>query len=206
MVYFLSDNEALSTFWRLTSFLLRDRFTSYLTSELKIFLSINSIPLTDPSTLWETCKSYCRGLIISFMASRNRQRTKHVQLLQCNLAELEKKYLSAPRSDIVDDLTATRAALNNLLFHKAEYSLKFARQRLYESGDKPGKYLANLVKRRSASQTIVSVVGTSGIRYLDTKSINSKFAQFYSNLYSSEQPDDASDLMHSFFLRSDTVF
>lgn len=61
------------------------------------------------------------------------------------------------------------------------------------------KCLANIVKKKLASQTIVSVVGTSGSRYLDTKSLNSEFALFYSNLYNLEQPDNAFDLMHSFF-------
>lgn len=107
--------------------------------------------------------------------------------------------MSAPNPDILKDLSETRAALNNLLINDAEYSLKFARQKIYESGDKPGKYLASLVKKRSASQTILS----SGSRYLDTKSIKSEFALFYANLYTSEQPDNAFDLMHSFFLKPD---
>lgn len=200
MVYNVTNSTTLSKFFRLPSSLLKDdRFISYLSSELKIFFSINAESADNPGILWETCKAYCRGLVISFMASRKRQRLEYIQQLQYNLTDMERRHSSAPDPELLKEITATRAALNTLLIQKAEYSLKFAKQKLYESGDKPGKYLANLVKKRSAAQTIVSVVGSDGSRYLDTKSINVEFTTFYSNLYKSEQPHNALDLMHSFF-------
>lgn len=48
--------------------------------------------------------------------------------------------------DLLKELSA-RAALNTFLIQDSEQSLNFARQKLYEFGDKPGKYSANLVKK-----------------------------------------------------------
>ena len=53
-------------------------------------------------------------------------------------------------------------ALNTFLIQDSKQSLKFARQR--EFGDKPGRYLANLVKMREDSQNIVSITDSDGVR------------------------------------------
>ena len=71
--------------------------------------------------------------------------------------------------------------------------------RNYEFGDKPGRYLTNLVKKGADSQNIVSITDSNGVRLFDTRTINKQFASFYSNLYSSEQPDNALTLMPQFF-------
>lgn len=73
-----------------------------------------------------------------------------------------------------------------------------ARQKLYKSGDKPGRYLANIVKKRADSQNIVSITYSNGVRSFDTRTINKHFASFYSNLYSSKQPYNALTLMCQF--------
>ncbi len=62
-----------------------------------------------------------------------------------------------------------------------------------------GKYLSSLSKKRTNSQTIVSVLDHNGVRSLESKTINREFTLFYSNLYKSEQPDNALALMHTFF-------
>lgn len=119
--------------------------------ELKIFYSINSLSSDNPSLLpslfWETCKAFSRGLIMSFVASKRRRRNEQHKLLESRLADLDKHYISSPSSNSLKKLMATCAVLNTLLIQNSEYSLKVARQRLYEHEDKPGRYLAKLVKR-----------------------------------------------------------
>ena len=200
LVYSFTGDRALSRHWRFHPYLLRDsRFISYFTSEFKIFYSINSSSTDNPSILWETCKIFSRGLIMSFVASKKRRKNEQRKLLESKLTELEKSHLSSPSPDLLKELLSARAALNTFLIQDSEQSFKFARQRLYEFGDKPGKYLANLVKRRADSQNIVSIMDSDGVRSFDTKTIKKHFLSFYSNLYSSEQPDNALSLMHHFF-------
>ena len=136
---------------------------------------------------------------MSFVASKRHRKSEQCKNLETRLAHLKKHHISSSSPDLLKELTATRTALNTLLIQDSELSLKFARQKRYEFGDKPNKYLANLVKKREDSQTIVSITDSNGFRVFDTKTINEKFALFYSNLYTSEQPDKALALMHLLF-------
>lgn len=43
-----------------------------------------------------------------------------------------------------------------------------ARQKLYEFGDNPERYLASLVKKRADSRNIVSIADSNGPRLFDT--------------------------------------
>lgn len=200
LVYSLSEDRAMSKSWRFQPFLLKDdKFISYFNSEFKIFYSINSSSMDNPSVLWETCKVYSRGLIMSFVASKRRRKNEQSKSLESKLTELEKQHKLSPNPELLKEIITTRTALNTLLIQDSEFSLRFARQKLYEAGDKPGRYLANLVKKRADSQTIVSIIESNGVRSFDTKTINNQFALFYTNLYKSEQPDNALYLTRQFF-------
>lgn len=52
---------------------------------------------------------------------------------------------------LLREISAVGSTLDNLLTQDEETKLKFTRQRLYEHGNKPRKYLAYLVKRKSQS-------------------------------------------------------
>lgn len=70
----LDIESAKSKCWRFDTRLLKDdKFISYLKSEFKIFLSINSQSTNDPSLLWETAKAYIRGIIIAYSALKKKR-------------------------------------------------------------------------------------------------------------------------------------
>ncbi len=52
--------------------------------------------------------------------------------------DLENTFINTPSRVLRKELDAARSALNQILTRKAESSLLFARQRLYEYGNKPG--------------------------------------------------------------------
>ncbi len=71
----LDIESAKSKHWRFVTRLLKDdKFISYLKSEFRIFLSINSQSTNNPSLLWETTKAYIRGLIIAYSASKKKKK------------------------------------------------------------------------------------------------------------------------------------
>ena len=79
--------------WRLNTVILKDNtFTSYFSTEFKAFLSINSQSTDNPSLLWETCKAYARGQIISFSATKRRQNLERQRSLEAKLSDKEKAY------------------------------------------------------------------------------------------------------------------
>lgn len=70
----LKNPPQKSRSWRMDTSILKDiKFTSYITSEFRLFLSVNSPSSSNPSLLWKTSKVYARGLIISYTASKRHQ-------------------------------------------------------------------------------------------------------------------------------------
>ena len=67
--------------------------------------------------------------------------------------------------------------------------MRFVRQKLYEHGDKPGKYLAYLAKKRADSQSIATITDSDGNHLYENKLISDAFKKFYTNLYASELPN-----------------
>ncbi len=54
--------------WRLDTLIFKDNdFTSYLSTEFKSILCINSDSTDNPLLLWETRKAFARGLIMSYL-------------------------------------------------------------------------------------------------------------------------------------------
>lgn len=66
---------------------------------------------------------------------------------------------------------------------EAEKSLLFCKQKMYEYGNKPSRYLANLVREKTQSRAIPTVKDHLGNRLHRNKDINTTF---YENLYKSE--------------------
>ena len=77
-------------------------------------------------------------------------------------------------------------ALESLLTKKAEKSMFFMRQRMYEFANKPNRYLANLLRNRTSAQNISYIRDSTGVRNYDNKIINDAFQKFYKQIYSSQ--------------------
>lgn len=190
--------------WRMDTSILKDhKFISYFNAEFRHFLDINSPSVNDSSLLWETSKAYARGLIISYTATKRRKNMEQQTLLEKRLSMSEKEYFKKSTAAKLKEITAIRSTLDSLLTKKAGEKLGYAKQRLFEHGDKPGRYLANLSKKKRASQMIESILDESGACSSDPKIINAAFRNFYTNLYQSEQTNNSETLMDAFFSELD---
>lgn len=65
----------------------------------------------------------------------------------------ERAYVDSPSTTLLWEIPAVRSTLDSLLVQDEENKLRFARQRFYEYGDKPGKYLAYLTKKNPSRIT-----------------------------------------------------
>lgn len=92
-----TEKQCSSNSWRFNSHLLSDpNFISYFKSEFNIFYEINKTPDITPSILWETCKVYARGLIISYVRSKQHKSLEAQRKLEGTLVDLEKTYAKCP--------------------------------------------------------------------------------------------------------------
>lgn len=189
-----------SRHWRLNTVILKDEnFVNYFSGEFKAFLAVNTPSAKNASVLWETCKAYARGLIISYSASKNHQRQEKQKSLESELTDKEKLYITSPSPTLWEEITTLRSALNCLLTRHAEKKMKYIKQRFYEHGDKPGKCLAYYVKKRAESLTIAAVTDKDGHKVYENKLINDCFKRFYTELYTSNKAPEDERLMNKFF-------
>lgn len=196
----LKNPVTQSRHWRLNPFILNDQqFISHFVEEFKSFFSINLATTKDSSLLWETSKAYSRAIIISYMSTKRRRQAEQREILESKLKRAETEY--AKRSSLLKlkEITALRSALDSLLTKEAESKIRSAKQKIFEHGDKVGKYLAYLTKKKSDSQTISSIADDNGKLFFDSVTINNTFRTFYEKLYKSETHSDASKLMEEFF-------
>ena len=63
-----------------------------------------------------------------------------------NISEMD--YVKKPTAAKLREIIRIFSILDSLLTKKAGEKLGYAKQRLFEHGDKPGRYLANLTKKR----------------------------------------------------------
>lgn len=87
----------------------------------------------------------------------------------------ERAYVDSPNPALLQEISAVRSTLDNLLMQDEETKLRFTRQRFYEHGNKPGKYLAYLTRKRAESQSIAAVCDAQNNRIYDNMLINDTF-------------------------------
>lgn len=105
--------------WRFNMSLLKDnKFISYFNSEFKIFWSINSESIDDPSLLWETCKAYIRGLAISYSITKKRKQVEKQERLELELKRATEDHVNDASPANLEKLTIIRACLDALLSHR----------------------------------------------------------------------------------------
>lgn len=125
-------------------------------------MATNNTPGISPSLLWETAKVFMRESIISYSAAHKKDTIRRQLELEHLIQDLENKFKGSQSKHNLKNLEAARSALNQLLTSKAEASILFARQRLYEHGNKPGLLLARLAKGRNAINSISSLRDSNG--------------------------------------------
>uniref|UniRef100_A0A8C5EMP2 Endonuclease/exonuclease/phosphatase domain-containing protein n=1 Tax=Gouania willdenowi TaxID=441366 RepID=A0A8C5EMP2_GOUWI len=145
--------------WHFDSSILYDKkFASFFVEEFKQFFSINAASTDNPSLLWETSKAYSRGLITSYTKSKRRRQTEQRIILESKLKKAEQDYLIKSSNGKLKEISALRSALDCLLTNEAERKMRFAKQKLYEHGDKPGRYLAYLTKKKDQKSSLDSPI------------------------------------------------
>uniref|UniRef100_A0A3Q3G8L9 Reverse transcriptase domain-containing protein n=1 Tax=Kryptolebias marmoratus TaxID=37003 RepID=A0A3Q3G8L9_KRYMA len=198
--YTVKNAKTQSNHWRLNPSILKDeKFVEYFRTEFKQFLAINSPSASSPSLLWDTAKAFSRGLILSYMCSKKRRIAEQQNILERKLKLAEEEYIKKPSQSKLGELNAIRCSLNTILTQNATDKVKFAKQRLFEHGDKPGRYLSYLTRARKSSQSIASISDQKGSCSTNPEKINAIFFDFYKNLYQSEQCDNSQSSMETFF-------
>ena len=169
--------------WRMNASLLNDKdFVTFVNSELKKYLELNTSPEISPLILWDCAKAYMRGCIISFASARRKRRESRRQELEKSIGDLERQHKRTPNMTLLNTLTQARRDLNNHLSEKVEGNLRFTNQKYYEFGNRASRLLA-LRLRKQQSSNMVQKLKSGSSTLTKPDEISNSFADFYRTLY-----------------------
>lgn len=171
---------------RFNSSLLADEsFVSFAADQIYFFLSVNKSDKVSDSIVWEALKAYMRGQIISYDANKRRLSKEKQNSLADEISRLDEQYARSPTPDLYKRCLKLKSELDLLSTNEIEGLLRRTRSVFYESGEKSGKVLANQLRGLRAKQIISGLRLDNGEVTTDQSTINDKFRDFYSTLYTS---------------------
>ncbi len=184
--------------WRYNPFLNHDpNFEKFLNEQLNYFFKENTTPGVSSGLIWDTAKAKSYHIQLGLKKKRRKEQRK----LELELHELQIKYNSSPSDELRNDIQMIKIALETLLTKKAEKSMFFARQRMYEFANKPYHFLANLLRNKAYTLNISGIRDSKGTLNYDNKEINNIFKIFYKELYTSQFNHQSKENMLNFFTK-----
>lgn len=158
---------------------------------------MNDIPETSPSTLWEAFKAYIRGSIISFEASRRKEKMSKLKDLEKQIRALDQENARSPSTTLHRKITTLKYEYNQIMSVKISKAFLYTRQRFFEFGDKPRKLLARQLRKMENDRTIHKLKARDNTILTKPKDINNRFLEFYTDLYTSKSTSE-SEIINTF--------
>lgn len=181
--------------WRLnTTTLAYDDFVKFISQQIDFFLSINKTPDMSDTTVWEALKAFLRGQIISFAADREKISKACQTKLINQIKDLDKQYACRPTPSLFRERLKLKTDFDLLSTQETVHLLQRNRSDFYEHGEKTGKLLASQLRGARAKQSIGGLRLDDGEITSDPNVINSKFRDFYCNLYTSDSELNRNDM------------
>uniref|UniRef100_A0A803SZS4 Reverse transcriptase domain-containing protein n=1 Tax=Anolis carolinensis TaxID=28377 RepID=A0A803SZS4_ANOCA len=178
-----------STFkkWRLNENLLKQgNDIEKIKNMTKEYFKYNDTKEMRPQIIWDAFKAMARGFLIQLNASKRKQKELEMVKLNNEIEGKEKDLKANPRNQ------STKRALDILRKRKANWDMekianqiKWVKQNAFENANKPGKWLARLIRKKRQNQQIIAIKSKGKIVTSD-ENIREEFKTFYEKLYTKE--------------------
>lgn len=106
--------------------------------------------------------------------------------IDSEITQLESLYRSTGNSQTFNDILNLKYDYNTILSRQVCDQLLRLRRQYFELGDKPHTLLARQLKGQQASRAIHKIKSLSGVILTDPKLINSRFKEYYEEIYRSK--------------------
>lgn len=90
--------------------------------------------------IWESLKAYIRGQIISYSAKAKRTLEEHRRRIESEILQLDAPLAHSYTPDLFKQRSALQTEFNLITTTQADTRLNKSRHRIYEHGEKTGKY------------------------------------------------------------------
>lgn len=178
-------------YWKFnSSFLTNTEACNNIRQWLEQYRQENEASPVTPAVIWDAAKAVLRGQLISYASARKKKINKQTEQLKTELSCLEQLHKQSPTEANKKKLNTVRNSLNLLQIDHAKKLLFFTKQHYHEYGNKPSKLLAYQLKKEQAERTIKCIRNAAGQLKYDLQSIKSSFFDYYTKLYTSDNPSE----------------
>lgn len=178
--YFKSQRKP----WRLNESLLQDpAIVADVSKEISHYFHTNTIEESDFGLTWEAHKAVIRGVLIKHGSRVKKQKSAQLASLFDKLHKLESAHKTTPSRPLGSELDTIRMQITDLLQFKAKAALQISRKKIYESGNKCGRLLAQSLKTQNTASYIPHINSSTGRRAALPQQITQEFRSYYENLY-----------------------
>lgn len=140
-------------------------------------------------SIWEACKAYIRGEIISYKANVSKLRKNTVMNLQRDLDQAVQRYITDDSQASKSTVDKARQDLKDYFDSQTIINQNTRFQKLYEESEHAGKCLAWSIKKKSNNAIIKSIYDNNRNQLVDQGAdMDAVFLSHYKTLYSCSSP------------------
>uniref|UniRef100_A0A803TV12 Reverse transcriptase domain-containing protein n=1 Tax=Anolis carolinensis TaxID=28377 RepID=A0A803TV12_ANOCA len=173
--------------WRLNENLLKDKQDiDKIKAMTKEYFSINDTNEMNPQIVWDAYKAVARGYLIQLSAIKRKQKEVEWNRLNKEIEMKEKELKSNPKNKkIKRNLDLLNKMKESRDLEKLAKQIKWVKQYAFDNANKPGKWLARLIRKKKQSRQIIKIK-TEGKIVNSDEEIKEVFQRYYENLYSKD--------------------
>ena len=153
----------------------------------------NQYTSVNPALLWEMIKLKVREKSISYAAYKNVTTRKREEMLEREIAFLEKHIDNSSNGNPSYNIVAERIfELENIFEYRIKGAITRSKSQWYNEGERNSAYFLNLEKRHCKQGTISQLKINETDFVTTDRDILSECTAFYKNLYTSKNPTASS--------------
>uniref|UniRef100_A0A803SRA5 Reverse transcriptase domain-containing protein n=1 Tax=Anolis carolinensis TaxID=28377 RepID=A0A803SRA5_ANOCA len=173
--------------WRLDNNLIKQKKDIESLKRLtKEYFQLNDNENVAPQIVWDAYKAVARGFFIQQKARNNKIKSQKLRSLQEELEKLEHRLKINPKeTNILVKIKRLQKERTNIQLETLANQLKWTRQNSFENANKPGKWLARLIRKKKNKQQIIKISAMEKEVFTDDE-IKAEFLNYYKNLYKKE--------------------
>lgn len=188
--FYLKNRTMQRPQWRLNADLMKlEPPRSDLEKELTSYLELNDGCGVNVTFVWDAMKAVIGGKYISLTSSYLKQKRAYRESLLHQIKMLEEQHKCTCHPKVYRRLTEERKKLEALKTTNIQRKILYIKQKYWLKNPKTLKLLAWKVKTRRSSTQIHAVNNADGTRCSLTKDIIGAFRHYYSDLYTSSNPE-----------------
>lgn len=154
-----------------------------ISQSIEHYFQENSGTVDSPTVLWEAFKTVIRGEALSAITGQRKEKEAQLLTIESDLLTLERDAQMSDNPEVQHRMQLKATEYKALVTDAAKQLARQREGRLYDQGDKAGKLIAWLDKKR-ATQRVVSELRTeSGTLLTELQEIASEFAAHYRRVY-----------------------